>query len=120
MDGWMDGWMDVYLILSQTITNKLENTPTLLFLQDGFKGTICKNVAKNGYYTQIQNTAASLIHFPLHLHSKDLKRTRIWLSIKSKFSYCPAAAGKCASSWTVALLLLVSSVCYMNIIPESL
>ncbi len=26
------------------------------------KGAICKNVAQNGYYTHIQNTAASRIH----------------------------------------------------------
>ena len=63
------------------------------------KGAICKSVAKNGYYTQIQNTVASCIHLPLH--SKDLKRTRIWLRIKYKISYCPAAAGKRADSgWT--------------------
>ena len=30
------------------------------------KGAICKNVAKNGYYTQIQNTATGRIHLPLH------------------------------------------------------
>ena len=32
----------------------------LSFLKtQGFKGAICKNVAKNGYYTQIHYTAAS-------------------------------------------------------------
>ena len=30
------------------------------------KGAICKNVAKNGYYTQIQNTAASSIRLLFH------------------------------------------------------
>ena len=49
------------------ITRCESNNGISVIASETFKGAICKNVAKNGYYTEIQNTAQVVSTSPSRL-----------------------------------------------------
>ncbi len=85
-----------------------------------FKGAISKNVAQNGYYTHIQNTAASRIRLPsAPLPSRlEVARAVGVSSVSNERGATMASDESYAVSSSFVLLTLVSMIEMNNVITR--